>query len=203
MKKVITSILVAAGAFALVFPSLTACTTAADSTKSATDSTVTKGAIVYFDMDRVLQEYDMANDLTAVINTKAQSIEQEINRRGSKLEKDQKAFEDKVNKGLLTQSTAEIQYRKLQEDQQAFQAYANQKQQEIAEEATTTQNQILDAISTFVKDYNADKGYAMILTTQGMLLSAPVVTADESLDITEDLLAGLNAAYVEQKGKTE
>lgn len=203
MKKIIISTLALVGALCLIVPSMISCESSTEASKAASDSAACKGAIVYFDLDRVLQDYDMANDLTAVINTKAQSIEQEINRRGSKIERDQKAFEDKVNKGLLTQSTAEIQYRKLQEDQAEFQRYAGQKQQEIAEEANVTQNQILDAISTFVKEYNVEMGYAMIIATQGGILSIPVVTADEALDITDSLLEGLNAAYVKEKGKTE
>lgn len=62
-------------------------------------------------------------------------------------------------------------------------------------------NQIADAINNYVKEFNADKGYAMILTTQGDILPMPVVTADESLDITDELLEGLNAAYVKTKGQ--
>ena len=77
----------------------------------------------------------MANDLRTVVETKVNSIQEEVNRRGSKLDKDAKSFQDKVNKGLLTQSTAEAQYAKLQEQQNSFQTYAAQKQQEIAEEA--------------------------------------------------------------------
>ncbi len=36
----------------------------------------------------------------------------------------------------------------------------------------------------------------MILTTQG---GAPVLTADKSLDITDDVLSGLNEEYVKNK----
>ena len=160
---------------------------------------VQPGAIVYFNMDRVLAEYDMANDLRSVAETKINSINQEVNRRGTKLEKDIQAFQDKINKGLMTQSVAEIQSRKLQEQQKSFQQYAAQKQQEIAEEQQVMMNQIADAIKTFVDEFNAEKGYAMILTTQGGILPAPVVTADPSLDITDKLLEGLNAAYVKSK----
>jgi Skp family chaperone for outer membrane proteins len=46
-------------------------------------------------------------------------------------------------------------------------------------------------------------GYSMILTTQGDLLPAPVVTADPKLDITDDILEGLNAEYVANKGKED
>ncbi len=161
------------------------------------------GSIVFFNLDRVINEYDMANDLRSVAETKVNSINQEVNRRASKLDKDVKAFQDKLNKGLLTQSVAEQQNRKLQEQNQNFQNYAAQKQQEIAEEQQVMMNKIADAINTFVLKYNEKMGYAMILTTQGDLLPAPVVTADPKLDITDDILEGLNAEYVANKGKED
>jgi outer membrane protein len=171
------------------------------SAAEASESGAKSGAIVYFSMDRVLSEYDMANDLRSVVETKVGSINQEVTRRGNKLEKDIKAFQDKINKGLLTQSVAETQSQKLSQQQNDFQTYAAQKQQEIAEEQQVMMNQIADAINSYIKEFNADKGYAMILTTQGDILPMPVVTADESLDITDELLEGLNAAYVKTKGQ--
>ncbi len=204
MKKTLSGIIAAAGAIALLSASLTSCNnTAAPASGEAADSTLTAGAIVYFNLDRVIDEYDMANDLRSVAETKINSINQEVNRRGSKLEKDIKTFQDKINKGLMTQSVAEVQSRKLQEQQNNFQQYAAQKQQEIAEEQQVMMNQIADAIKTFLDAYNAEKGYAMILTTQGDILPAPVAAADPSLDITDDLLAGLNAAYIKSKSENK
>ena len=63
-------------------------------------------------------------------------------------------------------------------------------------------NQISDAIKTFVDEYNAEKGYAMIIATQGDILPMPVVTAIDR-DITDELIEGLNAAYIKEKGKKE
>jgi outer membrane protein len=135
------------------------------------------------------------------VETKVGSIQQEINRRGSKLEKDVKSFQDKIDKGLLTRSVAEVQGQKLQEQQNNFQQYAAQKQQEMAEEQQVMLNQIADAIKSFLDEYNADKKYAMIISTQGAVLPAPVAAADPELDITDDILEGLNAAYVKTKAK--
>lgn len=160
-----------------------------------------KGSIVYVDMDRVLDEYDMANDLTSVVNTKTAAVEQDLNRRSSKLERDVKDFQKKIDQGLLTRSVAEVQSQKLQEQQAYLQNYAAKKQQEVQEEMVVTQNQILNAISTYIKTYNDDKGYAMILTTQGDNLSVPVVCADESLDITDEIIEGLNKEYLKNKNK--
>jgi len=204
MKKTVLGIIATAGAVVLLSASLTGCNnTAAPASNNAADSTAVAGSIVYFNLDRIIDEYDMANDLRSVAETKINSINQEVNRRGSKLEKDIKTFQDKINKGLMTQSVAEVQSRKLQEQQNNFQQYAAQKQQEIAEEQQVMMNQIADAIKTFVDEYNAEKGYAMILTTQGDILPAPVVVADPSLDITDELLEGLNAAYIKSKSENK
>lgn len=196
MKKIIYGI---AAVCAMAFTGCNA--TPSNESKPAADSTAVAGSIVFFNLDRVMKEYDMANDLRSVAETKINSINQEVNRRGSKLEKDSKAFQEKINKGLITQSVAEVQYKKLQEQQESFRQYAAQKEQEVAEEQQVMMNQIADAIKTFVDEYNAEKGYAMILTTQGDILPIPVVTADSSLDITDELLEGLNAAYVKNKAE--
>ena len=166
---------------------------------SAQDSTAVAGSIVFFNMDTVMQGYDMANDLTSVFETKTSGIQAEIDRRGKKLEKDAADFQNKVDKGLLTQSVAQVQYQKLQQQQQDYQQYVVRKQQEMSEEQQVMMNQIANAIQEFVNEYNAEKGYAMIIATAGSILATPVVTADPKLDITEDLLAGLNAAYIKTK----
>ena len=123
-----------------------------------------KGAIVFFNLDTVTQEYDMANDLRSVV---------------------------------------EVQSQKLQKQQADFQNYAAQKQQEINEEQSVMMNQIADAIKTFVDKYAEEQGFAMVLTTQGDVLPAPVVCGDPDLDITQAIIDGLNEEYVKEKAKTD
>ena len=158
-----------------------------------------KGAIVYFNLDKVIQGYDMANDLSSVVQTKIQSISEELNRRQNRLQNDANSFQEKINKGLLTSSVAEVQYQKLQQQDQEFQQYAAQKQQEMSEEQQVMLNQIADAINTYIQKYNETKQFAMIISTQGDILPAPVVIADPELDITEELIAGLNEEYIKTK----
>ena len=159
---------------------------------------VAKGAIVYIDLDRILMEYDMANDLRSVVETKAQNIMAEINRRGKKLENEVKTFQEKLDKGLMTRSVAEAQSQKLQQQELEFNNYAAQKQQEVQEEQVVMMNQLGDAIQTFITKYNEEKQYAMILTNSG---GAPVITAAASLDITEDVLTKLNEEYIKTKNQ--
>ena len=136
--------------------------------------------IVYLDLDRIVQEYDMASDL------------------GKQLENEMIEFQNKLNKGLITRSVAEVQGQELQQKQAQFNEYANQKNNEVIEEQTVMMNQIADAIQTFMDKYNEEKKYTMILTNQS---GVPVISADPSLDITDDVIARLNEEYIKEKNK--
>ncbi len=203
MKKIdiITlTISVVALAAAIVFGVLFFTLDKSDKNEEATQTEEVShaGEIVYVQLDRILQEYDMANDKRSVVETKAQNIQAEVTRRGKKLEKDINDFQDKVQKGLMTRSVAEVQQQKLQKAQDDFNLYAQQKQAEIQEEQIVMMNQLADAIKTWLDTYNETMGYAMILTNQG---GAPVITADSTLDITDAVIAGLNEEYVATKSK--
>ena len=174
---------------------------AENSEAEQTAATAEAGDIVYIDLDRILTDYDMANDLRSVVETKVENIQAEINRRGQKLEKHVTEYQEKLQKGLMTRSVAEMQGQKLQKEEIDFNNYAAQKQQEINEEQVVMMNQLGDAIQTFITKYNEEKQYAMILTNSG---GAPVIAADAALDITDEVLAGLNEEYIKTKNqKTE
>lgn len=169
----------------------------------AVETVAKEGAIVWFDLDRVLNEYDMANDLRSTVETKIQSIQEEVNRRGNKLQSDLNKYNSDLNKGVLVRSVAEQRAQKLQEQQNSFNTYAAQKEQEIAEEQQVMMNQLADAIKTFIDKFNEEHKYAMIVATQGNILPLPVTAGDPDLDITDALLEGLNADYVKNRGKGE
>ena len=190
----VLSIIALAGVVALCIAKLT-------EGSASVETVAQKGSIVYFSLDRVLSEYDMANELRSAVESKVQGIQQEVNRRGNKLQKEGNDLQEKISKGLITRSTAEVQAQKLQQQQVDFQNYAQKKEQEIAEEQTVMMNQIGDAIKKYVDKMNETWEYALILTTQGDVLPAPVVAGDPALDITDVLLAGLNEEYVKTKAK--
>ena len=164
----------------------------------STARTAAPGSIVYVDLDVILAKYDMANELSSVVETKVQNIQAEVNRRGKKIENAEKAFNEKIEKGLMTRSVAEAEAQKIQKQAADFQQYAAKKQQEIQEEQLVMMNQIGDAIKTYIEKYNEEKKFAMILTSQG---GTPVITADSTLNVKNEVLAGLNAEYIKNNNK--
>ena len=167
-------------------------------TVKAEDGVAYSHEIVYIQMDVIYAKYGKAVDLSAALEKKVNNTQAVVERRGKKLENEMKTFQDKIQKGLITRSVAEMEGQKLQQKEAEFNQYAGKKQQELQEETMVTTNQINDAIYTFIQKYNAEKGYAMILTNQG---GVPVMTANPALDITEDVVAGLNAEYQAEQAK--
>ena len=99
----------------------------------------------------------------------------------------------------MTRSTAEVKYNELQKKVADFQQYGQQKQAELAEEQQVILNNIANSVMEYVQKYNAQKGYDLVLATQGALLSTPVVTGNAALDITEEIIKGLNEEYNSKK----
>ena len=208
LGALIMSAVVAFGAISCNQTKGDAAESAAEGTAEATEAGAPKGAIVYVDITRIMAEYDMANDLRTVVERKVENIQAEITRRETNLANAVNKYQEKVQKGLMTRTVAETEAAKLQKQEIDFNNYANQKNNEINEELLVMNNQINDAIATFIKKYNEEKQYAMILVSQGdaegdgvVSLSAPVLTADPALDITNDVLAGLNEEYIATKNE--
>ena len=196
----ICSLLVAVAA--LVLTLVPCCKkTECSGTEEQTATENESAAIAYFNLDEVISSYQFAIDLQQAFEKKANGINDDINRRRTKIENEDKELAEKLNKGLITRSVAEIKYNDLQQRVAEFQQYGQQKQSELAEEQQVILNNIANAVMEYVKKYNATHNYALILSTQGDLLSQPVVTASESLNISAELIEGLNAEYQANKSK--
>lgn len=152
------------------------------------------GEIVYVKVDSLIMQYDMFSDLQSEFQAKAQSIQDDLNKKGRQLESDMKSFENQINKGLLTRSNAEQQQNALLQRQQDLQNLANQRQQELSEEEYVLNNQVMDAILTYLEAFNATHRYAAIINaTNAVLIS------DDALDITHEIVEGLNAEYIKTR----
>lgn len=160
-------------------------------------ATASAGDIVYVRLDTLMMQYDMFNDLRSEFEAKAQGVQEDLSKKGRKLENDGKAFENQINKGLLTRSSAEKQQQSLIQRQQSLQELANQKQMELQEEESVMMNRVMDSIKTFLEKYNKEHGFAAILTTSEA--TNTVIIGDAALDITNDVIEGLNAEYVKTR----
>ena len=174
-------------------------TNGAQQANAAGETPAAQGSIVYVQLDSLVNQYDMYNDLKSELESKVQAVQEDLTKKGRSFESAVKDFEAKIAKGLLTRSQAEEQQQRLVEREQNLQGLSQQKQMELAEEEAVMMRRVMDAIQTYITKYNQDKGYALILTTSAA--SNTVICGNANLDITMDVLKGMNEEYIKSKNK--
>ena len=197
----ILSIIACIAAVAALILTLTTPKTVHKTTESTDSIQAVAGDIVYLRLDTLMMQYDMYSDLQSAFEAKAQTIDSDLNKKARKLESDMKNFENQINKGLLTRSAAEQQSNSLQQRQANLQNEAAQKQQELAEESQVLLNQVMFAIQQYLEEYNKEHNFAAILTTTEA--SNVVIVGAPALDITQEVVEGLNAEYIKTRNNTK
>lgn len=171
------------------------------STSSSSDSTAVSsanysGGIAYIQMDSLLNGYGMYIDLSDVLSTKGKQIEAELTSKGRSLEREVREYQEKAEKGLVTRYQAQTIEEGLQKKQQQVVEYRDKSMGEMQQEQVVMLNSISDEVMKYLKEYNASKGYSMILQTSG---SNPILLADPAMDITQEILVELNKRYLDSK----
>ncbi|MDO5759955.1 MAG: OmpH family outer membrane protein [Bacteroidota bacterium] len=172
--------------------------TALDNKKNA--KTIQSGdlRIAYVDTDTILAKYDMAVEMQKSLEEKQKQAENSFKQQQASLEKDYKDYMTNGDKLTLTQQKAKEQ--ELQQRMQNLQQMPTKLQSDLQQEQMTQNKKLLDAVYAFIKDYNAkhDK-YNIILSKS--YVSSPTLYMDEGMDITDEIVKGLNEEYKEYKKK--
>ena len=186
--------------FALAALTLASCKNNSAKTETANVDSLAQVETVYdiafVDMDILVTGYDMYIEKKAELDKKAEQIDKNLTTRGRKLEKEIMDFQEKIQNGLVTRSQAAEMEANLQKKGEAYEADRIRIIEELQEEQTVMLNNVSFAIENFIKGFNAEGKYKMILANSA---SGPILDADPSMDITQVILSGLNAQYAEQK----
>lgn len=158
----------------------------------------TSAQIAYVNIDSLISRYNMYLDLKATFEEKAKKVNTELTSKGRSFEKDVNDFQEKVNKGLVTRAQAAELEQSLQTKQQTVLQHRDKAMQEMAEEEQVMMNNIQYSITEYLKEFNGDLRYGIIISTTG---GGPVLNADPKLDITALVLDGLNKKYDASKKK--
>ncbi len=167
-------------------------------TKTSADSTeqgASDGKIVYINSDSLLANYQYFKDMQVKLQQDAQKAQAELQAKGNAFQREVAEYQKSAAtmSAEQRQSTEERLARKQEElgkfNQNANQSFANNEAQE--------QEKLYNKVSDFLKAHAKEKGYKFVLTySKG---NPGVLFADESLEITKEVLAGLNEAYKKEK----
>jgi outer membrane protein len=191
-------LLVAVGAlFYLYFGSRKTTTTAAGKSgrDDSSNSTAPAGGcqIAYFEMDSVAANFQKAKEMKNELEKKEDKINEEMARLQNNYQ--QKFVLLQQHGSTMTSAQVESAKAELAQLDQDIKDTKASLDQEYNNYYVQAQQEILSMIRQFCSEYNKDKKYAIIVSNEPGL----IFYKDSTMDITKDLLKGLNEMYVKKK----
>jgi outer membrane protein len=173
---------------------LLASLTAAKAQATKTDDTKSF-PVVYINSDSLVNNYEYYKVMRTQLQDLSQKAQAELTTKGEAFQKEVAAYQKNVNNLNATQrSTTEKRLAKKQQDLQLLNQNTGKQLQE--EEASQTEK-LYNRIAAFLKVYAKQKGYKFVLTYSKA--NPAMLYGDESLDVTKEVLAGLNEEYKTKK----
>lgn len=157
----------------------------------------TDAKIAYIKSDSVLKHYDYLETRRKVFEEKGKKLEQELRNRAQGLQNEIKNYQNSVNNLTFTQQKA------LEEDlgkkQQNLQMYQQGLEQQLAQDEALLMKDLYDRITAYLKKYSVENGLQVVLKYDP---TSDVLYGGETLDITNDVIKGLNDEYQAEKTAT-
>jgi outer membrane protein len=173
------------------------------SKKASADAGIAAGLnngsnIYYVQIDSVISNFDMAKDLTVELETKYKSSEASLTSKQESYQKDVNDYQYKVQRGLVTRTDAQGIEQQLYAKQQDLLKLQQDLSAEINEKQAVMNRQVINAIMEYMKENSAQFNYKYVLGTS---FGGNILYANDSLDITQNIVKGLNEKYQKDNKK--
>ncbi len=185
---------------ALAFLALIGCKENKQNTETAEKSTtevVAEGDLAFVNVDYVMAESDIFKTEGIALRDKTEKTQQKWAKKEQSLQNEINQLAEKYQKGLITTRNAQEKEQELQKRAASMQTAAQKEGKELEEESIVFQNRMNDLLMRAIQDINADKKYKMIVAATALL------DADESLNLTEKVLAKVNELYKTEKEESK
>ncbi len=202
MKRNKWSVAVCAVAAALA---LTACgkKSPADNVKHSTalpkaGANADKAEVAFIDIDTLAAKYEYCIEGQKALEAKQNGYRSQLEAKGQALQNALAAYQKKMQNGeITTEAQAQAAQTKLQNQQAQLLQLQSRIEGELVTATQAYHEALRDSLRSFLSDFNSDGRYKMILSRSGdnILNVDKILYADKSLDITNDVVAGLNKRY--------
>ena len=158
--------------------------------KAATEETEVLPNFRYVDMDSVLRAYNLSKDYSEEMLRMQTNFESTARQRENSIQSFAGQVQQKIqNNVYLSEASFKQDEQKINQMQTSAQNELAKMQANMQNAAMEAQKVLNDSIASFINDYNAAYGYDAILYKDATLYINP------KLDITDEVIAGLNARY--------
>ncbi len=148
--------------------------------------------IAYVEVDSLMTQYTFAKDYSVTLQKKSNNARNTLNQKGNALQAAAANFQQKLNNnGFQSREQAASQQAAIERQQRDLQELQARLENELASETAKFNETLRDSLQNFLKVYNKDKKYDLILAKSG----DNILIADKKLDVTQDVINGLNKRY--------
>ena len=148
--------------------------------------------IAYVEVDSLMSQYKFCKDYSLILQKKSNNARNTLNQKGKQLQAAAANFQQKLqNNGFASREQAASVQAAIQRQEQDLQELQNRLGSELDAETAKYNAALRDSLQHFLKDYNKDKKYDLIISKAG----DNILYADKKHDITADVINGLNKRY--------
>lgn len=151
--------------------------------------------IVFVNSDSLLENYSYFKDVRSKMETKSKKAQSDLSSKGT-------AFQKEVAQYQQAQQTMSADQRAATEErlarkQQELAAFNQNASSALANESAAENEKLYEKVADYLKGYAKKKGYKMVLTYSKT--NPTILFADDSLDVTKEVVKGLNDSYKSDK----
>lgn len=152
--------------------------------------------IAYVDTDSIMLQYEYAKDLEQGLKSYQKQLESSYENQLRKLQTDFENYQKTGDKLTLTEQRRKEE--DLMKRQQELPEVQQRMMSQLQERQVEDNKKLLNSVYAFIKDYNSkNKKFNIILSKS--YVSSSVLYADQGLDITKEIIKGLNQEYKDLK----
>jgi outer membrane protein len=150
--------------------------------------------IAYIKSDSVLKHYEYLKVNKVQLEEKTKKMDQDYRNRAIGLQNEIAAYQRNVSSMTLGQVRATEE--DLGKKQQNLQMFQQSLGQQLMEEEAKLNKELYDRITVYLKKYGAEKGLQFVLKYDP---TSDVLFAGDAMDVSQDVITGLNAEYQQEK----
>lgn len=166
---------------------------------NATEGNGTGTKVVYINTDTLMNNYLLAIELNEAFLKKQEERRTELNVKAKSLDQEANEFQRKLqNNGFLSEARAVDARDQLLVKQENLRRLQQEMIDKTAREQNDLNKQLYDKLTFFLKEYNKDHKFDIVLSTQ---VGSTVLYAVDGFDITNDVVKILNEDYKKNSGK--
>ncbi|MFZ4546551.1 MAG: OmpH family outer membrane protein [Bacteroidales bacterium] len=154
-------------------------------------------SVAFVNNDSILSNYELVKKMRADLEAKGKRLEGEVASKQQAFEKDASYFQDQVAKKTISEQSAQEIYGQLQQNQKAIYDLRDRYAAELQQSEMDMNVALIDSVMNFLKRYNDKYKFDYIL---GFTKGGNILFANDTLDVTGDVIKELNIAYKEKHG---